>query len=326
MGCCTSTPQEQRPNTQHLDYYYHFNENQQQHNIVDNEENKNDNEIKNDNEEKNDNANCSRPEQLMQKFENDTTLINNEIDKILNVPLHHWTAKDISNKIKWWVYNDINYKKHLRKTMEILYERALNGNYDVKSIIKHELNDFMTLDTINMTCAWINECKYDENSAAQVGYDLYNYPLNELLNAIIDGDTDGKIFIAKYKNEEQFIKNITAWHHEEIYQIEATLFRHKSMTYDEFIENMNNVMTFMTKLPKTVKETMQDTISRFDEKKLDMLCFKIKRGEDIKEFSNEIINMINILIKNNQTNKNVNNNEAYFDPDFVKQIYELIAK
>eukprot|EP01084_Bolivina_argentea_P153961 268412_1 len=41
------------------------------------------------------------------------------------LPLHKFTAENVCNKIKHWVYNDINYKNHLLRTMKILSKRKM---------------------------------------------------------------------------------------------------------------------------------------------------------------------------------------------------------
>eukprot|EP01084_Bolivina_argentea_P024612 45844_1 len=155
--------------------------------------------------------------QLMKQFEQERTRINKEIEILhaKNLSLHRLTAHDVHNKIQWWMYNDINYKTYLEKTMNILSERALNGDKDTKSIVRREFKTFMTDKTIINVCKLIDKYRYDKISAAKIGFKIYNYPLNNLLSSIIDGDVNGDIFMKKYNNNEKFIKSQTEYKEEE---------------------------------------------------------------------------------------------------------------
>eukprot|EP01084_Bolivina_argentea_P043150 79510_1 len=220
--------------------------------------------------------------------------------------------------------------------MKILYERALNDNCDVKSIIKHELNEFMTKDTINMTCEWLNECKYDHNSAAQIGYNMYHYPFEKLLNAITDNGIDGKTFIENVKNNFEFIQNVTGWKNEEAEQIILILFKHRTLTKKQFIDNVNNVFAYrpssstgiygsykynnMKQISaSSIPITMAHEIKRIivdHELDVEQIHYNIKNNKNIALFNN-IINRIDDLIENKDNN---------YGNDLRKHIYTSIAQ
>eukprot|EP01084_Bolivina_argentea_P120759 214097_1 len=66
----------------------------------------------------------------MDVFTSQQQQINQEIKSNLDqqyLPLHRFTPEDICNKIKCWMYNDINYKRNLQSTMDILSNDGLSG-------------------------------------------------------------------------------------------------------------------------------------------------------------------------------------------------------
>ncbi len=60
--------------------------------------------------------------------ESEYKLYNEQIDESSFPPsLYRFNSKDICNKIQQWVYNDINYRKHLQKTQIIMSNASLDG-------------------------------------------------------------------------------------------------------------------------------------------------------------------------------------------------------
>eukprot|EP01084_Bolivina_argentea_P277692 474193_1 len=75
----------------------------------------------------------------------------------VTLPLHRFTPHDLHTKIKWWIYNDIKYQKHLQMTMKIVSENRLSGavmcslSKDSPFIIRmlsFQLEEFMNSETI----------------------------------------------------------------------------------------------------------------------------------------------------------------------------------
>eukprot|EP01084_Bolivina_argentea_P288289 494777_1 len=54
-----------------------------------------------------------------------------------HLPLHRFSVENICNKISDWIYNDINYEKHLNKIINIFKQKQLNG----KRVINYASND-----------------------------------------------------------------------------------------------------------------------------------------------------------------------------------------
>merc|ERR1712154_589095 len=73
-------------------------------------------------------------------------------------PLHKFQSVDVSNMIQWWMYNDINYKDGLLKTMQIFSAHSLNGEFmidlptnNAKLIVQNKMvPTLMTSDTFNI--------------------------------------------------------------------------------------------------------------------------------------------------------------------------------
>ena len=149
----------------------------------------------------------------------------------------------------------------------------------------------------------IDEIKW--KTPPQIAYVIYHNPLNNLLNRIINDDINGDKFIKLYRQKSKIIKDKmdgiisdlhvdelnkvnliqeeTGWTDTEIYQIESILFRHLSMTEDQFITNMNDIMEKNLVISKDMKQTIRDNILKF---RVEKIYFCMKNGQEIEEFSN----------------------------------------
>eukprot|EP01084_Bolivina_argentea_P285628 489850_1 len=254
-----------------------------------------------------------------------------------DLPLHRFNIMDVCNKIKQWVYDDINYKQYLIRTMRIFSDKGLSGslmnsltNKTAKDIVQNELSAFMTHHTLQI----MFDCFYKHKTilyiankhAAEVGYIIYQYPLNNLLTEIKNEKIDGNAFVHHLGKTEKIMKEATGWPRDEVEQLITLFFRHKAFKKDEFIDNMKNIIAetndHQSMLPNTVRFAIENTIKRFDVEKL---VVKIKNDKHVREFSHIIINMVETLVENNEEHKINNNNVAYLEDDFVKRIYELIG-
>eukprot|EP01084_Bolivina_argentea_P050092 92104_1 len=277
--------------------------------------------------------------QQLDKYKLEQKSISDECHNFHNnkpsLPLHHFTAEDIRNKIKYWVYNDINYKKYLVTTMESFVKHGLSGmlisnmsSDHVKRIVYDDLSEFTTTETMDIMVAGFNIWKannskkdVEKKSAAENGCMFYVYPLQKLLKTIIRNNIDGKKFIQKCKNSKKWIHIQTGWKDTETYQIKAMLFRYSTFTNARFRHKKYLSDFFNTKI--------EQIIDRFiNEKQCDDedLWFKIKHAMDIQAFSDEIVNMVDELVEINEEYKRKHMDEAYYKDDFVNQIYHLVAE
>eukprot|EP01083_Nonionella_stella_P185906 679268_1 len=243
------------------------------------------------------------------------------------VPLHQFTTPDIHNTIQSWVYDDIKYTKNLHKTMNILSRRALNGAKmsilsaeDLKDIVNNELKQFITPKTLIVMFKWFDHWMKTDGkqtiktkSAEELGYMLYNCPLNRLLKRIHSkrDAIDGKTFIKHYKERHNWMEERTGWDKEDIYQIHSVLFRHHCFTSQQIMHKIQRI-SLTDAAGISVADTIQNTlISDFN---LETLHYKIKTGQPVPEWSDRVVNMVNDMMDNNAD-----------DPHFIKQIYEAIA-
>eukprot|EP01084_Bolivina_argentea_P235953 396887_1 len=148
---------------------------------------------------------------------------------------------------------------------------------------------------------------------------IYHFPLENLLTRIENQAINGVTVIRNHLDEQDFIKEQTGWCDEEILQLTSTLFQHQSFTKDEFLCNMNKVLkegkTQQAVLPEELINTIKNTISQLD---VELLHFEIKEAHNIKYFSDICVNMVDMLIQNNETNKTNNNSIVYVQDDFVR--------
>eukprot|EP01084_Bolivina_argentea_P054193 99408_1 len=280
-------------------------------------------------------------EQLIEKYEDMRKHINQKAE-ILNqkhLPLHKFTVEDICNKLKYWVYNDINYKKHLLQTMEIFSKFMLSGHVvtilpinNTKSLVQNDMSVFISLNCINILFHslenWKNQLNDEDiinakiKSAPHIAYMIYAYPLIKLISQFNKQKINGQKFIQMLGSIGNEMENITGWNSDEIYQCFSLLLQHKTFTRDEFVNKIHNVFD-NTSLPIAFIKKIQNTVLKFE---VDELHLKIKTAQSIESFSDTIINMVDQLIQENEKNKINNQNNAYFADDFTKIIYESIAK
>eukprot|EP01084_Bolivina_argentea_P170668 295741_1 len=258
--------------------------------------------------------------EIKKKRQEERKQCNDTNTKLKQKSLIQFDSTNICDKIKWWIYNDEMYEKYLWKTIDILWKhkRSINNPETVKIILQKELLSFVSEDTLNIMIESFGHQKDEmySTSVVDIGYKLYNFPMVKLLNRIQKKNEpiDGRQFLEYYIQRNLFIKEETGWLSDEIYQVETVLFSHYTAQSQEII--IKN-----TSLSNKVLHEIQVALVE-DE----MLCLKIKNNENIQDFSEKLMNIVHELTEQNEENKVTNKNDAYFDDDFEKQIYEIIAE
>eukprot|EP01084_Bolivina_argentea_P192093 329844_1 len=112
-------------------------------------------------------------EQKMNEFQQEQNFINiatnTKLDTYLS--LYKFSSDDICNKIKQWIYNDINYQQNLLQTMKIFCKHSLSGELlsilstsQAKQIVQSDLLQFMTTNTLDIIFTYFDKWKHpDEN-------------------------------------------------------------------------------------------------------------------------------------------------------------------
>eukprot|EP01083_Nonionella_stella_P159398 519923_1 len=256
------------------------------------------------------------------------------------VPLHRFTTEDVCDHINQWVRNDINHKTHLSKTKQIFDDLKLSGQQmidmkltdRIKRIVRSDLLPFITEDTLNRMFKCYDQWKGDmqppydaitSKNAQEMADILFHFPLNNLLHRIknkneaIDG---GQLIEWLMRNsdstlEDHIIATETGWKADEVRQILSVLFRHHTCTTFEFTDNMDRVFAghdYNRSLSPQIINKIKDTILEHD---VEEIHYKIKNAQPIDEFSDCIINMVDDIINETETE----------DQSFIKSIYEGIA-
>eukprot|EP01084_Bolivina_argentea_P003991 7563_1 len=217
--------------------------------------------------------------------------------------------------------------------MNILSKRKLNGlklnnltTNDIKILVQSEFKRFMTVDTINITFELFDEwrSKYADDIgskyAAEIGYIIYNFPLQNLLELITNNNINGIVYMDHFKNNEEFIKKSTGWNKNEIHQIQATLFKHQSFSRNEFVNNMNRIgfgldgETFLDQLYLFTKSNNKLTQS---------MIIELNRYCDENEYDTDAIEADLYCLTNSNISNDIKNN---FLMDLAKQSLRKYAK
>eukprot|EP01083_Nonionella_stella_P300037 1022240_1 len=260
------------------------------------------------------------------------------------VPLHCFTSEDICGTIEQWLHNDRKYKKYQLQTQNVFSKkrnwtgsklsRLIENDYlsanDIKSMLRMDLNSFISPDTLDIVFAcfdrWMKDNPEIESlSAEEIGSIFYDFPLNQLLDTIRDKGIDGAAWAEMYAKQEleAFIKERTGWNEEEIYQINAVLFMHKTWTKEEFMDNMTRIMNDETfGFADSFKEVIKQTVLEFNVEKLH---FKIKHGMEIQAFSDTAVNLVDYVQDMNDEYVQNRHADAYPDDDLVRRVYECVA-
>eukprot|EP01084_Bolivina_argentea_P049110 90376_1 len=223
-------------------------------------------------------------QQEMEKFESEQQEINKRINELheQNLPLYTFSAENVADKIKWWLYNDINYKNGLRKTLKIFsksFGEILNSfSYKhMKTIVKDHLLKFMTEKTLEIMFKYFEkrkkqkESEFRSKSPAKIAYILYNYPLDNLLRKI---NHDGKSFIKRFERNDKFIEQATGWKSHDIYQINAILFRHSTLKTDNIMQKIKSLyFTIESFESKEMVGLVNDVCNKTDELNTNALAF-----------------------------------------------------
>eukprot|EP01084_Bolivina_argentea_P208637 355637_1 len=276
-------------------------------------------------------------------------------------PLHRFNSDHMCNIIEQWIYNDINYKKYLRKTMKILSKHALSGGViaslpvsSTKQFLTHDFSSFMTTKTLDIIFndldMWLNDDMeaVKIKNAAEIGYRMYNVPINNLLNRIRDKSDpiNGEKFIKYYAEYNSWIEDVTGWARDEIRQIQSVLFKYNTKTvaqinydlkrtfkqefdHDQLVKKL--IKEFTKTFTEQGQEELEEEQKEFTQEKIH---FNIKNAGNINEFSDFVVNKVHELTKQNESNDIEQEEEEKYDTlsvknkdkDFVKRIYTSIAK
>eukprot|EP01083_Nonionella_stella_P069118 184085_1 len=263
-----------------------------------------------------------------------------ESDVPKDVPLHRFTVKDICNTLKQWVYHDIRYKSNLQKTQQIFNRRKLNGAKikhlapeDVKHIVKDELLQFMSAQTLDIMFDYLRRWKeYNEEDiwpkpAQDIAYTLYNYPLLRLVHRMRNESMDGGHMIEILDTQRHnMIGAETGWEKEEVEQIGLLFMRLNTFTRQQFMDNMRKVVS--------VKNATQNILSNTGSEDIDCIPKTILEAIEKRMSASDIdIEKIHFYIKNNKSNEEMTAfSDAIMDlvngfdaSQFIQQVYTFIA-
>ena len=159
--------------------------------------------------------------------------------------------------------------------------------------------------------------RYPNKTAPQIARIIYHKPLQNLLNKIHNDGIDGQTFMTIYGEKERlinerldghiedyharlskfnFIHDETGWLEQDVYQIEAILFRNLSMTKQDLIANMDRVMNKIETIPTEIMQQIKDRIMEFDD--IESIAHKIKTGHSVNEFGENVRNLIDEIFQN----------------------------
>eukprot|EP01084_Bolivina_argentea_P263006 445002_1 len=240
-----------------------------------------------------------------------------------NLSLYRFTKADIANKIQHWVENDVKHQNNKKQSQETFNHFPLSGDLIsrlqakiAKAIVKEQMVQFMTSNTLNIIFdsfeKWKNKNPDDliAKSAEQISDTLYAFPLANLIKRINNDNIDGKQFMSK----KHIIAEETGWNKDECYQIESILLKHHTFTREQFITYMQNVfiINYSKTLTEDIRNKVEEVVLDFD---VEDLHYRIKNAENVQDFSDRLINMVDELVQKNPENI-----------DVIKIIYEAVAE
>eukprot|EP01084_Bolivina_argentea_P192902 331050_1 len=208
------------------------------------------------------------------------------------ISLHWFDSNDIFHKIKYWLYNDVEYRKNLQNVIDVFVEWSLCGKQilwlpmkNIQILFRRTLFKFITEETLNIIFEQLRVWKSNDSNvltsknAWEVGSIVYNYPLVRLGLIINDenGLIHGKKYIQLYNENKKWIQSVTGWTESNIYQINWMLFKHHTLTREEIEQRMKNIFpTFVGKpLALHLKNYL---LSNYD---VEVLHYELKNGVDL---------------------------------------------
>eukprot|EP01084_Bolivina_argentea_P267618 454334_1 len=250
--------------------------------------------------------------------------------KAVESPLCQFSVENICNQLDIWIHNDTNYKTNLSRMVSIFEKYSLSGNnltnipsktYQIiqKKIYLH-MSQFLTKSTFTIMFKYFDESKQEDTnsftskSAEQCARILYDYPLQLLLSKFRNEKINGKKLIRILQDpKNHMIQIITGWEDKEVEQIKLLFLRYWTFNKKQFIDKMCSAFTnkdHQTFIPKIAFDKIKETIQEFD---VEELHYKIKNNKNIDDFSEKIINIVDNVTQNN-------------DSDVVYLIYTKIAQ
>eukprot|EP01083_Nonionella_stella_P012267 34798_1 len=223
-------------------------------------------------------------------------------------PLSQFTVHDMVRTITNWVQNDVNYTKHRSQTMKIFSNHQLAGDKmiilsgdDAKRIVKDEVLEFMTLNTLNIMFDGFNKWKeraraaekpeaLKSKSAEDIALSLFEYPLQQLTTRIETEYIDGQTFIDSV-DKTNIIQQETGWKEDDIAQIHLVLFQAMVLNNHAFKHKMRNVLTNSDDrgVANVVMERITEIMNEYG---VEQLQYDMKRNRDTQRFNDQIMTII----------------------------------
>eukprot|EP01084_Bolivina_argentea_P083383 150967_1 len=229
------------------------------------------------------------------------------IENLKHKCLHRFTVDDICNQIKWWIYNDINYKKCLQKTKEVLSDNNFSGNKiieysknrkHIQIILKNDLLTFMAPETYDIIFEYFWMINCENKTADDVGYIMYNIPINNLLRIVQQEKINGATLIEYCRlGLTSWIKESTGWIDNEIYQIIAMFMNHNAFTKEQIHKNMN----FSNQVHIDDEKISQKIVTHiFKNCDVEQIHLQMRNGQNTEKFTDTVVNMMDDIIDNDE--------------------------
>eukprot|EP01084_Bolivina_argentea_P320146 555449_1 len=252
-------------------------------------------------------------------------------DKNINdLPLHCFSVQDICQKLQQWLFNDVKHKKYLLQTQKIFKQHQLNGQkmfylsaHDVKCIVKGEMLQFVTVETLNMIFDYFSKWKnlhHDSITsipAEQIAEILYNHPVDRLVRRINDEHIDGEMMVEILeKGDDEIFSLTTGWDNEDIEQVKLLLLKCSSMTKKQFRHHFYRTLVLNNKsISHTIISKIREMFDKIDTEKIHYQIKNNRNSTEMQICCDKISNMVDEIVKNKDNHD-----------DLIKLTYDAVAK
>eukprot|EP01083_Nonionella_stella_P267660 904274_1 len=225
-------------------------------------------------------------------------------------PLPQFTADDMIRTITKWFQNDIDYKKHRSQTINIFANHHLSGHKmiilsgeDAMRIVKDEMLEFMTLETLNIMFDGFNKWKerdletLQSKSTEDIAHNLFEYPLQQLITRIKTQPINGETFIDSV-HKTNIIRQETGWNDDEIEQIHLVICKAMVLTEDVFKHKIRNVLKANKSdcdgddIPNALLDRIEKILNKHD---VEQLQYNMKHNKNTQTFNDQVLRLVKDL-------------------------------
>eukprot|EP01084_Bolivina_argentea_P193039 331264_1 len=233
----------------------------------------------------------------------------NDVDTLMDIPLHRFTTNNVSNVVRSWILSDIKHIKTSKHILKVMLEQSLTGeklislNQHLDVVLEKAISQYITTSTFFKIIQFLKSqimknkdafAKLNEEEIAGMTVDCM---LNLLCETIVTNNITGENVQQNNKLFVSWVEQQTGWGKQQIQQINSILLKYKTLSSQEIQSTI--VAEIKNKFDEKISSIIAKTIAQ-NNVDLAKLQLKIKHMRNIDKEQDVFTNCLQILEQTKQ--------------------------